>query len=245
MPSYSPQSGPSRTQVAEWRRAGHLCASRPREYGRAVPVRRNMTLAVKRLIRDVAERLPEFAHVRASRVLVVAGEARGTSRATIRPAYLAPLSEAKHRRFIRVRGRRMLYVMTLRPLWFAESTPEERVSTILHELYHASTRFDGTLHRGRRHKRFPRAAYDRHIRELLGVYLSRAPEEVVAAFDGEGIVKVKMWLRVPRFEHDGSSAIDVDEHLIHGFMPLRRRTSRPRRSVRLARARGADEEGGG
>jgi len=35
-----------------------------------------MTLAVKRLMRDVAARVPELAHVRASRILVVAGEAR-------------------------------------------------------------------------------------------------------------------------------------------------------------------------
>jgi hypothetical protein len=76
-----------------------------------------MTLAVKRLVRDVAERLPALSHVRPSRVLIVAGEARGKSRATIRPATL-PGPDGR-RRFLRVRGRRMLYVITLRPLWFA------------------------------------------------------------------------------------------------------------------------------
>jgi len=188
----------------------------------AVAVRPNMTLAVKRLIRDVARRLPELSHVRATRVLVVAGEARGTSRATIRPGNIGPARGGTKRRFIRVRGRRMLYVITLRPLWFASSTPEERVATILHELYHASTRFDGTLHLGRRHERLPRARYDRKVQALLGRYLARAPEEILAPFAREGEVKVRMWLRLPRATEAGRRAmLDVDEHLFHGFMPLR------------------------
>src|SRR5262252_8742751 len=119
-----------------------------------------MTLAVKRLIRDLARHVPELAHVKSRSVLVVAGEARGLSRATIRPGNLGPARGGVRRRFIRVRGRPILYVITLRPLWFAASTPEERIATILHELYHVSTRFDGTLHRGRRHARLPRTSYD-------------------------------------------------------------------------------------
>ncbi len=198
-----------------------------------------MTLAVKRLIRDVARRVPELAHVRSSRVLVLAGEARGTSRASIRPGNVGPARGGARRRFIRVRGRRMLYVITLRPLWFAASTPEERVATILHELYHASTRFDGTLHRDRRHERLPRASYDRKVRALLGRYLAHAPEDVLAPFAREGEVKVRMWLRLPRAaEAGGRSALDVDEHLFHGFMPMRPKP-RPAR-----RARRPGEDGG-
>jgi predicted metallopeptidase len=129
--------------------------------------RPNLTLAVKRLVRDLAVRVPELGHVRASRVLVVAGEARRSSRATIRPAHGAAPRTARARPVIRVKGRRMLYVITLRPLWFLESSPEERIATIVHELYHASNRFDGTLHRGRRHARLPRARYNRKVRALL------------------------------------------------------------------------------
>src|SRR5512147_1028998 len=105
-----------------------------------------MTRAVKRLIRDLVRRVPELSHVRPSRVLVLAGEARRASRATIRGMQPGPRRPA-----IVVRGRRILYVITLRPLWFLDSRPEDRVATVLHELYHASTRFDGTLHRARRH----------------------------------------------------------------------------------------------
>ncbi len=204
-----------------------------------------MTLAVKRLMRDVAARVPELGHVRPTRVLVVAGEARGTSRATIRPAHLGPGRDGARRAFIRVRGRRMLYVITLRPLWFAASTADERVATVLHELYHASARFDGSLHQGRRHHALPRATYDRTIRGLLERYLAEAPEDVLAPFRAEGIVRVTMWLRVPRPEEGGARALDVAEHLVQGFMPLRAgpRVHRTRR-VRAGRRRGHDEEEG-
>jgi predicted metallopeptidase len=178
-----------------------------------------MTRAVKRLIRDVAARLPELAHVRASRMLVVAGEARGTSRATIRPGNVGPARGGRRRRFIRVRGRSILYVVTLRPLWFAASTPEERVATVFHELYHVSQRFDGTLHRGRRHALQPRAAFDRKVAVLLGRYLPRAREEVLAPFAYEGLASVRMWLRVPGARP--AAPLDVDEHLFLGYMPMR------------------------
>ena len=83
---------------------------------------------------------------------------RRNSRATIRPAHHGskrPAAGGAGKPLIRVKGRRILYVITLRPLWFVASTPEKRIGTILHELYHASARFDGTLHRGRRHARLP------------------------------------------------------------------------------------------
>ncbi len=153
-----------------------------------------MTLAVKRLVRDVARRVPELAHVRPSRVLVVAGEARRASRATIRPVNHGP---AAVRPRVRVKGRTILYVITLRPLWFLRSTPRERVSTIVHELYHASTRFDGTLHRGRRHARLPPARYERRVRDIVERYLAVAPPEIVQPFESSGLVRARMWLERP------------------------------------------------
>jgi hypothetical protein len=91
----------------------------------------------------------------------------------------------------------MLYVITLRPLWFVRSTPRERIHTIVHELYHASARFDGTLHRGRLHSRLPLAAYDRTIRAIVDRYLAVAPAEVVAPFAATGLVRARMWLERP------------------------------------------------
>ena len=204
-----------------------------------------MTLAVKRLIRDVAERLPELAHVRASRVLVLAGEARGTSRATIRPGNIGPARGGRGRRFIRVAGRDVLYVITLRPLWFAASTPEERVATILHELYHVSGHFDGKLHHARRHTRLPRKSYDQRVQELLQQYLAVAAQDVLAPFAREGVVKVRMWLRIPRAAAEGEpAALDVDQHLFHGYMPLTGSVNPPGGRVKRRPRRPDDEEEG-
>ena len=167
-----------------------------------VASRPQMTLAVKRLIRDMVARLPELAHVKPSRILVVAGEARRASRATIRPAHFRETRARGGRGglrkpLIRIGGRKILYVITLRPLWFRASTPEQRVGTVLHELWHASERFDGTLHRGRVHGRLPRPRFERRIRVLRDRYLAVAADDVLAPFTFSGIALARMWLERP------------------------------------------------
>jgi predicted metallopeptidase len=183
--------------------------------------RLNVTLAVKRLVRDVAARLPELAHVRASRVLVVAGEARRASRATIRP-FPAPGPGRGPR--IELRGRAVRYVITLRPLWFLDSTAEERLDTILHELYHASLRFDGTLHGGRRHARLAPATYRRRIAALRARYLAQAPAELLAPFAHSGLVRARMWLERPATpRHGGGPArrLFTERQLFYGLVRMR------------------------
>jgi hypothetical protein len=187
-----------------------------------------MTLAVKRLIRDVAKRLPEFAHVRPARILVVAGEARRASRATIRPAHFKETRDrvrkgGQKKPLIRIKGRKILYVITLRPLWFLGCTPEQRLTTVLHELYHVSAHFDGTLHRGRRHSLLPRAAYDRIVRKLRDRYLAEVPD-AIEPFAREGLVTARMWLERPSHWYDddeyGGRRVYSEEQLFYGVMPI-------------------------
>jgi predicted metallopeptidase len=192
------------------------------------PSRPNVTLAVKRLVRDLAQRLPELGHVRASRILVVAGEARRTSRATIRPAHFETsrrrASGGAEKPLVKIKGRKILYVITLRPLWFVGSTAEQRVGTILHELYHASTRFDGTLHAGRRHGRLPLGKYNRRIRALLRRYVAVAPPEVLAPFAHQGEARVRMWLEGPGSYQDAEYAgrrLYTEQQLFYGLALMR------------------------
>ncbi len=192
--------------------------------------RLNVTLAVKRLVRDVAARLPELAHVRASRILVVAGEARRASRATIRPFGASAAGRGPR---IELRGRAVRYVITLRPLWFLDSTPEERIDTILHELYHASLRFDGTLHGGRRHARLPAASYQRRILSLRTRYLALAPAELLAPFAHQGLARARMWLERPASPRGGAGPgrlLYTERQLYQGLVRMRtlkRRSPRP------------------
>jgi len=205
--------------------------------------RPNLTLAVKRLVRDVARRLPELSHVRASRVLVVAGEARRNSRATIRPAHFGTTrrphgGDGAVKPLVRVKGKKILYVITLRPLWFLGSSSLERVGTILHELYHASKRFDGTLHRGSRHTRLPLRQYNRRIRRLLDQYVAQAPAELLEPFAHQGEVRVRMWLEGPGSFQGSEYAgrrLYTEQQLFYGLAlmrgPERPKTRRPKRTA--------------
>lgn len=198
-----------------------------------MPARPNITLAVKRLIRDAAARVPELSHVRPSRVLVVAGEARRNSRATIWPAVTAPrgAGTGRSRPVIRIKGRQILYVVTLRPLWFRDSTPAQRVRTVLHELYHASARFDGTLHRDRRHESLPQSAYAHRMDELVARYLAQAPHEILAPFYQRGLFRARMWLERPsahRGERQANRSTYTERQLFYGVVRLvTRRVARP------------------
>jgi hypothetical protein len=161
---------------------------------------------------------------------VVAGEARRSSRATIWPAVPSGRS-GRSRPVIRVKGREIRYVITLRPLWFRESTPAQRVRTVLHELYHASTRFDGTLHRGRRHQSLPQSAYARRMDELAARYLATAPPELLAPFAFRGLVRARMWLERPsahRGERQANRSVYTERQLFYGVMRMTtRRAPRP------------------
>lgn len=162
--------------------------------------RPNFNKAVRALIRDIAARMPEFSHVRASRILVIAGEARRASRGTVKPLCFrgGRCTDRSGRRkpIIRLRGRRMLYCITLRPLFFRASTPRSRIETVMHELFHMSRRFDGTLHAGRRHSVLGREFY-RRLKPLVRRYLKQCPPELLTAFGYTGELRVLQWLERP------------------------------------------------
>jgi hypothetical protein len=167
------------------------------------PKRPNITQTVRDVMRDVARRMPEFAHIDASRILVVAGEARRASHASVRPLSACANSRAPDRRrpardrpVVRINGKQMLYCITLRPVFFRVETPEKRVETILHELFHISTRFDGSLHAGRRHSRLGRK-FERRLRPLVRRYLKAMPEELFLSLSVNGVVSSRQWLEKP------------------------------------------------
>ena len=157
---------------------------------RRVP-RPNATLLCSRLALDFARKLPEFAHVRAGRILFVAGEARRGSRASIRALGAKGIPE------VLLHGRRALYSITLRPRFFRSSTPEERVATLLHELLHIDARFDGTLSEERRHKHLSKARFEALLRPLVRRYLAEGDAALLAALAHDGEVLARQWLERP------------------------------------------------
>ncbi|WP_050724306.1 putative metallopeptidase [Vulgatibacter incomptus] len=173
--------------------------------------RPNLGKTIKAVMRDAARRLPEFAHIDASRILIVAGEARRASRATVRPMCFADsrtrfsLDGKRAKPIVQLRGTQMLYVVAFRPRFFMRSTPEQRVETILHELWHMAQEFDGTLHRARRHAVLPGQRFHDVFQPLVKRYLSAVPPKLLAAlaFHGEGIMRHWLERPAPFFHVDG------------------------------------------
>ena len=209
--------------------------------------RPNLNKAVRALIRDIAATMPEFSHVKASRILVVAGEARRASRGTVKPLCFrggkSTDRSGRRKPIIRIKGRRMLYCITLRPRFFRASTAKGRVETVMHELFHLSRRFDGTLHAGRRHsvlgKDFPR-----RLRPLVRRYLKHCAPELVTPFNHSGEVRVLQWLERPGPAYVpgtlGVRKVYTEEQLYYGIV----RMLTPRKLVRRRRRRtgGASKE---
>lgn len=162
--------------------------------------RPNFNKTLRALIRDIATRMPEFGHVRSSRILVVAGEARRASRGTVKPLCFrggkSTDRSGRRKPIIRMKGKRMLYCITLRPLFFRGSTAQARIETVIHELFHMSRRFDGTLHAGRRHAVLGKD-FSRKLRPLVRRYLKVCPPELYAAMAYRGEVRVLQWLERP------------------------------------------------
>jgi hypothetical protein len=93
---------------------------------------------------------------------------------------------------------------------------------VLHELYHASTRFDGTLHRARRHAELGREDYGRRVEALLQAYLGRAPEAVLAPFAFAGVARARMWLERPGARvAKGARRVFTEKQLFHGLVLVR------------------------
>jgi hypothetical protein len=191
--------------------------------------RPNFNQAISTLIEHIARTMPEFAHIDAKRVLVVAGEARRASRGTVKPlAYDA----AMHKRYrlpkVRVRGHRMLYCITLRPLFFRASTPSQRLGTLIHELFHISARFDGTLHKDRRHATMGKD-FAKELRPLLRRYRRLCPAELRAPLAHDGEVRIWQWLERPSMLPNRANVrrLYTEDQLFQGVVRMISRPPRP------------------
>lgn len=199
--------------------------------------RPNFNHAIRALLRDVVARSPKFQHIKPSRVLVVAGEARRASRGTVRPLCFrgTKSTDARGRRkpIIRYRGRRMLYLITLRPLFFRASDPEQRIRTVLHELFHISPKFDGTLHQGRRHARMG-DRFSARLRPIVRRYLKECPPEIRAPFAHDGEVRMLQWLErpAPRWEGGKNRRVYTEEQLFFGSIRMVSRRAKAAKGAR-------------
>lgn len=223
--------GFARTRVLGWERNPGL-----RQHRRPVATERrrpDFTQAVRALLEHVVRTHPELAHIDPARVLVVAGEARRASRGTVRPLAFANGKRTdalgRQKPLVRVRGVRMLYSITLRPLFFRRSTARQRVATVLHELFHISKHFDGTLDHQRRHAEAG-GGFERAFAPLERRCWRGLPPELVARFAYDGEVRVLQWLEKPQSWLPGERASHrrrySEKHLFEGI--VRMKTAAPK-----------------
>lgn len=109
----------------------------------------------------------------------------------------------------------MLYELALRPRFFLEAGPEERVSILAHELYHLSPAFDGTLAETRRHRAAPIGRHDRAAAQIVEAWRS-AGAAGLSAVTGPREVTLRAWkarppsrLLEPRRERDLYTEADL------------------------------------
>lgn len=157
------------------------------------------------LCRDICTTLPQLAHIDPDRLLftLVRSRARGAHGTFAR---IVPMRFAQGAREItRRRGRQqeiyrmpelvhgekeILYVISLLMPRFLRLSLEQKLTTVLHELYHISPACDGDIRRfaGRNYAHgHSRAAFNQKIGELLAHYrsLSKQPDLVHALDVGE------------------------------------------------------------
>jgi len=201
----------------------------------SLPVTRrpDLTPGLRALILHAAKTVPGFGHLKAGRILVVAGEARRASRATVRPLAFAGGKRVdalgRKKPLVKVHGRRMLYVITLRPLFFRDSTPRQRVATLLHELFHISRDFDGSLDRTRRHDEAGRG-FEAAFTPLERRFWKRLPPHVLEPFAFDGEVRVLQWLEKPMSwlpgERVSHRSVYTEKHLFEGIVRMKTRRTR-------------------
>lgn len=156
----------------------------------ARPAPFNYTTAVREVVVDVLETLPELRHIDLSRVLLSITQARQRSKHGVY-ASCVPLrfeggavESRVGKRLYRMQslvheGREILYILYfMLPRFHEEQDYREKLATIIHELYHISPHFNGDI------RRFPgknwahgtsRERYHAAMRVLADQYLATSP----------------------------------------------------------------------
>lgn len=157
----------------------------------------NFTSHVRSLCADLCARLPELAHVDMRRVAIRFCQTRRRTRhglyASLTPMRFegGQLTGRRHGRTWTVErlyddaGREMLYLLSFYLPRFLERPFEEKLATVVHELWHISPDFDGDLrrHPGRCYAHgSSQKAYDEGVSELAAKWLALDPPADVHGF---------------------------------------------------------------
>lgn len=157
----------------------------------------NFTAHMRRLCDDLCARLPQLGHIDMRKVAIRYCQARQATRhgmfASLTPMRFAggELSSRRRGREWTVErlyddaGREMLYLLSFYLPRFIEQPWGEKLSTVVHELWHIGPTFDGDLrrHDGRCYAHgHSQREYDAHVDQLAAQWLALGPPVEVHAF---------------------------------------------------------------
>ncbi len=147
----------------------------------------NLTEHIANIVRDICQRLPEFAHIDVRRVLFAVTSTRNISPggvfakiAGLRFPDGTPLKVMHGAHYslpqIPTPHGDVLYVIYIYVPRFFEQPYERRVLTLIHELYHISPMFDGTIRKvGRGSHGASRDGFNDALEPLVQQYLAARP----------------------------------------------------------------------
>lgn len=157
----------------------------------------NFTAHIRLLCQDMVTRLPDLRHIDLDRVAIRYCQARTRARHGIL-ASLTPLRFESGSLYTRKRGRQwtiqrildasgrdMLYLLSFYLPRFMEYPLEEKLATVIHELWHISPRFDGDLrrHPGRCYAHTSsQREYDAQMQQLTAAWLALDPPASLYSF---------------------------------------------------------------
>ena len=151
---------------------------------------------VRRLLEDIVGRSPGLAHVQVPRILIGFTQARSPRvhglQARVTPLRFPCGELTRMRRGVLYQVQRyfdgdheFLYLLTFCLPRFLDQDFDDKLVTLLHELYHLSPAFDGDLrrHEGRYqlHTHSQRT-YDRRMADLARAYLAAGPDPALHGF---------------------------------------------------------------
>lgn len=154
------------------------------------------TAKMRQLVEDICRRHPAFSHIDPQRIAICFAQTRrpgpqGTH-ASIYPLRFpgGKLEQRRHGRTWRMpqltsQGREVLYALFFFLPRFCDLSRQEKLITVLHELYHISPDFDGDV-RQPAGNRWPHGdsleAYDALMAEYATAYLAAHPPEELIRF---------------------------------------------------------------
>lgn len=156
----------------------------------------NFSHAMYHLCRDISRRLPEFQHVDMDRIAVAFAQARRNVPYGMQ-AKLTPLRFEEGALQTTRYGRKwtvqriyqdqqeMLYILTFYLPRFLNHSIQEKLITVVHELYHISPAFDGDIRRLEGHYHVhshSQKEYDEHMAVLVDRYLRLNPPVELYSF---------------------------------------------------------------